>query len=73
MDAELAEMRKQLDNQLKSIDVAWTKFTTGKEFLQIVVKDKSTGGSDLQADYSNFQAVIGQQNVSVEIASKGIF
>lgn len=73
MDADLADTRKQLDDQLKPLDEAWLKFSTGKEFLKIEISDKAADGSDLQPQYSNFQEVIGGQLVAVRIATKGIF
>ncbi len=33
MDADLADTRKQLDDQLKPIDDGWTKYSTGKDSL----------------------------------------
>ena len=71
MDSSLAETRKDLDNQLKPIDESWIKYSTGKEFLQVVVSDHD--GSELDPNYSNFQVVIGGQLVEVKISSKGIF
>lgn len=73
MDADMADMRKQLDGQLKPIDEAWVKYSTGKDFLQIVISDKAADGSDLDDNFSNFQIVVGSQLVAVQIASKGIF
>ena len=71
MDARLAEIRGDLDNQFNSIDPKWTKFSTGKEFLQIVITNKKADGSDIQHKYENFQIVIGGQLVAAQIASKG--
>jgi hypothetical protein len=62
-----------LDSQFDTIDSAWKKFATGKEFLQIAISDKATDGSDLDDNFSNFQIVVGSQLVAVQIASKGIF
>lgn len=73
MDADMADTRKQLDDQLKPIDEGWTKYSTGKNSLQIVIKDKASDGSDMQPNFSNFQVVTGSQLVSVEIATKGMF
>lgn len=73
MDADLADTRKQLDDQIRSIDEAWTKFSTGREFLKIEISDRKADGSDLQPQYSNFQVVIGGQLAAVRIATKGIF
>ena len=73
MDADLADTRKQLDDQLKPIDDGWTKYSTGKDSLQIVITDKAADGSDMQPNFSNFQVVIGSQLVSVQIATGGIF
>jgi hypothetical protein len=71
MDADLETTRADLDSQLDPIDCAWKKYATAKEFLQIVISDKSADGSDLKNDFSNFQIVIGAQLVQVQIASKG--
>lgn len=73
MDADLADTRKQLDDQLKPIDDGWTKYSTGKDSLQIVITNKATDGSDMQPNFSNFQVAIGSQLVSVQIATGGIF
>ena len=73
MDADLADTRKQLDDQLKPIDDGWTKYSTGKDSLQIVITDKAADGSDMQPNFSNFQVVIGSQLVSVQIATGGMF
>lgn len=73
MDADLAHTRADLDSQFDTIDSAWKKFATGKEFLQIAISDKATDGSDLDDNFSNFQIVVGSQLVAVQIASKGIF
>ncbi len=72
MDVDLADVRKQLDDQMKPIDEGWTKYSTGKESLQIVIKDNAADGSDIQPNFSNFQVVIGAQLVSVQIATKGM-
>lgn len=73
MDADLAHTRADLDSQFDTIDSAWKKFATGKEFLQIAISDKAADGSDLDDNFSNFQIVVGTQLVAVQIASKGIF
>lgn len=73
MDADLADTRKQLDDQLKPIDDGWTKYSTGKDSLQIVITDKAADGSDMQPNFSNFQVAIGSQLVSVQIATGGMF
>lgn len=73
MDADLADTRKQLDDQLKPIDDGWTKYSTGKDSLQIVITNKATDGSDMQPNFSNFQVAIGSQLVSVQIATGGMF
>lgn len=73
MDKDLAETRRDLDGQLKSIDEAWIKFSTAKEYLQINISNKKPDGSDLQPLNSNFQVVIGSQLVAVKLASKGFF
>lgn len=73
METDLAGTRKDLDDQLRPLDAAWLKFSTGKEFLQICISDKKPDGSDLQESFSCFQIVIGNQLVAVQIASKGIF
>ena len=73
MDADLADTRKQLDDQLKLVDDAWTKYSTGKDSLQIVITDKAEDDSNMELNASNFQVVIGSQLVSVQIATKGIF
>ena len=73
MDADLADTRKQLDDQLKPIDDGWTRYSTGKDSLQIVITDKAADGSDMQPNFSNFQVVIGSQLVSVQIATGGMF
>lgn len=73
VDADLADTRKQLDDQLKHIDDGWTKYSTGKDSLQIVITDKAADDSDMQPNFSNFQVVIGSQLVSVQIATGGMF
>lgn len=73
MDSDLEATRADLDSQLDTIDSAWKKYATGKEFLQIVISDKAADGSDLQDNFSNFQIVVGGQLAQVQIASKGIF
>lgn len=73
MEAELADTRKKLDDQIKPVDEAWTNFSTSKEFLQIVISNKAADGSDLESESSNFQVVMGDQLVAVQLASKGIF
>lgn len=73
MDAELADARKQLDDQLRSIDASWINYATARNFLQVVVRDKAADDSDLLPQNSNFQLVIGGQLVLVEIATKGLF
>lgn len=73
MDADMADTRKQLDDQLKPIDDGWTKYSTGKDSLQIVITNKATDGSDMQPNFSNFQVAIGSQLVSVQIATGGMF
>lgn len=73
MKNALDETRKDLDEQFNSIDSAWTKFSTGREFLQIVVSDSKSDKSDVQPSSSNFQFFIDSQLVEVKLASKGIF
>lgn len=73
MDADLADMRKQLDDQLKPINDGWTQYSTGKDSLQIVITDKAADGSDMQPNFSNFQVAIGSQLVSVQIATGDMF
>ena len=71
MDADLETTRADLDSKLGPINSAWKKYATAKEFLQVVISEKSADGSDLKNDFSNFQIVIGAQLVQVQIASKG--
>ena len=44
MDADLADTRKQLDDQLKPIDDGWTKYSTGKDLslihIQMCIRDR---------------------------------
>lgn len=40
MDADLADTRKQLDDQLKPIDDGWTKYSTGKDSLRLLLPIK---------------------------------
>ena len=72
MDEDLADIRKQLDDQLKPLDEAWTKFSTAKDFLLIDVTNKASDGSDILSQHSNFQVVIGGQLVAVRLSSKGV-
>ena len=73
MDDDLEVTRNQLDEQLSMAEQAWTKFTTAREFLQIVINDKKDDDSDLEKKSSNFQVVIEGNLVEVLLATKGIF
>ena len=72
MDAELADARKQIDEQLRAIEENWMKFNTATEFLQICIEEKSADGSDMQESCSCFQHVIGSALVSIKLSTKGI-
>ena len=72
MDAELADARKQIDEQLRAIEENWMKFNTATEFLQICIEEKSADGSDMQESWSCFQHVIGSALVSIKLSTKGM-
>lgn len=73
MDAELADTRKQIDDQLRPIEEKWMKYATATEFLQISIAKKAADGSDMQESWSCFQHVIGSDLVSVKLSTKGMF
>lgn len=73
MDAELADTRKQIDEQLRPIEEKWMKYATATEFLQICIAKKADDGSDMQESWSCFQHVIGSDLVSVKLSTKGMF
>jgi hypothetical protein len=73
MDAELADTRKQIDEQLRPIEEKWMKYATATEFLQICIAKKTDDGSDMQESWSCFQHVIGSDLVSVKLSTKGMF
>lgn len=73
MDAELADTRKQIDEQLRPIEEKWMKYATATEFLQISIAKKADDGSDMQESWSCFQHVIGSDLVSVKLSTKGMF
>ena len=73
MDADLNNIKKQLDDQFKPVEEAWMKFSTAKDYLEISVSEKAADGSDLNPDFSMFQVVIGGQLVSVKLSTKGFF
>lgn len=73
MDAELADTRKQIDEQLRPIEEKWMKYATATEFLQICIAKKANDGSDMQESWSCFQHVIGSDLVSVKLSTKGMF
>ena len=73
MDAELADTRKQIDDQLKPIEEGWMKFSSAIEFLQLNIAKKESDGSDMQDSWSCFQLVMGSNLVSVKLSTKGIF
>lgn len=73
MDAELADTRKQIDDQLKPVEEGWMKFSSAIEFLQLNIAKKESDGSDMQDNWSCFQLVMGSNLVSVKLSTKGIF
>lgn len=73
MDADLNNIKKQLDDQFKPVEEAWMKFSTAKDYLEISVSEKAADDSDLNPDFSMFQVVIGGQLVSVKLSTKGFF
>jgi hypothetical protein len=73
MDAELADTRKQIDDQLQPIEEGWMKFSSAIEFLQLNIAKKESDGSDMQDNWSCFQLVMGSNLVSVKLSTKGIF
>lgn len=72
MDVELEDTKKQIDDQFNHINEAFAKYSTAKEFLRVVIHNKEEDGSDLQEQYSNFQIVIGEQLVSVNLETGGV-
>lgn len=72
MDADLAGTRADLDAQFDGVEKAWKKFSTGKSFLKVVVSKKTAENSKIEAPYTFFKVITGDNLVEVKLATGGL-
>ena len=69
MDEKTGKIRKQLDDQFKSIEPEWMEYNTTKNYL--IIEVTSYNGNNYQK-LCEFQKLIDQKVVTVKISTKGL-
>lgn len=73
MDKDLADLKKQLDDQFDTVEPKWKRFSTARQFLRFAILDKAYDNSDVETGSSCFQLILDDIIINAELATQGIF